>query len=397
MAVQEARAARGAVRAALREPGPERNQAIQALKAAAAAVLAWALAGWWWEAPMAMMAPWSAVLLVRATVYQSVRCAGQQFLAIAVGTVTAAGAATLTGNTLAAMMLALPLTALAGNHPRFGEYGLSASATAVFVLTYGTYSGADIGYRLLESMLGSLIGVAVNALVLPPTDMRQVEQSLEHMRRRTADLLSAISDGLGQVHEDRTAESWHAEARSLGSALTALRNARHHTGESHRMNPAVLVRGCDALPEQWWDEHWERLAEHVRALTGTLVHVSEKASPPLPCRAVTDLAEVLAASARLCEIEPVSPREPRPPGCPESDEVWRTAWDAHDRLTRHVAGTDCAGAATIGALSAHARQLLQELHHARGRACEPQAPARHGIRRRRRRSRRRKRRLTTAP
>lgn len=57
--------------------GAERVQAIQALKTAAAAVLAWTVAGWWWEARMAMMAPWSAVLIVRAIVYQSVRCAGQ--------------------------------------------------------------------------------------------------------------------------------------------------------------------------------------------------------------------------------------------------------------------------------------------------------------------------------
>lgn len=40
-----------------------------------------------------IMAPWSAVLLVRSTVYQSVRCSGQQFLAISLGTVTAAPAA----------------------------------------------------------------------------------------------------------------------------------------------------------------------------------------------------------------------------------------------------------------------------------------------------------------
>ncbi|MGW7343980.1 hypothetical protein [Streptomyces sp. NPDC054854] len=56
------------------------------------------------------------------------------------------------------MALALPLTALVGSHPKFGEYGLYASATAVFVLTYGSYSGADIGHRLVESLVGSVIG-----------------------------------------------------------------------------------------------------------------------------------------------------------------------------------------------------------------------------------------------
>ncbi|MFJ6794919.1 aromatic acid exporter family protein [Streptomyces sp. NPDC091268] len=376
---------------ALREPGVERVRAIQALKAAAAAIAAWAVAGWWWEAPMAMMAPWSAVLIVRATVYQSVRCAVQQFLAIALGTVAAAGAGTLTGGTLTAMVIALPLTALAGSHPKFGEYGLSASATAVFVLTYSSYSGTAIGHRLVECLVGSVIGVAVNALVLPPLDLRQVEESLVHMRRRAADLLSAIAEGVGHGRDVQSAaQQWHEESRRLGSALTALREARHRTGESCRMNPVVLVRGGpEALPAEWWDEHWERLAEHVRALTGTLVHAgAEPGRPPPPLPAVAELAGVLAAASRLCALEPVSTQEQGPYAYDSRDfeEVRRTAWEAHARLTASATGTgaDMAGAAVIGALSAHTRHLLEELDQTRRRAPEPRTPGRRGPRSRRR-------------
>lgn len=395
--VQEARYARTAALSALREPGEERVRAIQALKAAAAAVLAWAVAGWWWQAPMAMMAPWSAVLIVRATVYQSVRCAGQQFLAIALGTVAAAGAGTLTGGTLTAMMIALPLTALAGSHPKFGEYGLSAAATAVFVLTYGSYSGADIGHRLVESLVGSVIGIAVNAFVLPPLDLRQVEQSLTHMRHRTAELLAAIAEGVGRGHGTRAAQHWHEESRRLGSALTALRDARHRTGESCRMNPVVLVHGGhETLPAPWWDEHWERLAEHVRALTGALVHVGGETCPPPPPGAAAELAEVLAAASRLCALEPVSAQEQGAYQGRGFDEARRTAWEAHARLTAYATGTgtggECARTAIVGALSAHTRHLLEELDRARLRAGEPGPPERRGPRTRRRRPARRPRR-----
>ncbi|MEU9234001.1 FUSC family protein [Streptomyces subrutilus] len=396
---QEARNARGAAVSALRTPGAERLRAVQALKAAGAAVLAWAIAGWWWEAPMAIMAPWSAVLLVRATVYQSVRCSGQQFLAIALGTVTAALAGTLTGNTLTAMIVSLPVTALAGSHRAFGEYGLSASATAVFVLTYGSYSAADIGHRLVESLVGSVIGIAVNAFVLPPRDLRRVEQSLDRMRRHTCDLLSEIAQGLRRDADTRAARRWHEEARRLGSALTALRDAREHTGEVCRMNPAVLVHGGrEALPAQWWDEHWERLAEQVRALTVTLVHLTATAetSPPLPRRAVTGLAETLAAAARLCELEPVSGQEQDPYDHRDRDERWRTAWDAHTRLSASATGADPVSAETIAALAAHTRQLLEELHRAQRHPPEPRPPEHHGLRIRRRRPTRRTRRPSRA-
>ncbi len=53
---------------------------VQSLKAAGAAAVAWAVTGWWLEAPMALMAPWAAVALVQGTVYRSLRSAVQLFL-----------------------------------------------------------------------------------------------------------------------------------------------------------------------------------------------------------------------------------------------------------------------------------------------------------------------------
>ncbi|MGH3748793.1 MAG: hypothetical protein ACRDT8_15510, partial [Micromonosporaceae bacterium] len=55
-----------------RGPGRERDLLTQVVKATGAAVLAWVIAGWWWSAPMALLAPWTAVLLVQATVYSSI-------------------------------------------------------------------------------------------------------------------------------------------------------------------------------------------------------------------------------------------------------------------------------------------------------------------------------------
>ncbi|MFF9580061.1 hypothetical protein ACF1BA_33090 [Streptomyces rubiginosohelvolus] len=94
---------------------PDRYQVVQSLKAAAAAIIAWALTGWWLEAPMALMAPWAAVALVQGTVYRSLRTAVQIVLMITAGTLLAAGAATFTGNTMIAVAVALPLATLLGN------------------------------------------------------------------------------------------------------------------------------------------------------------------------------------------------------------------------------------------------------------------------------------------
>ncbi|MFG2260936.1 aromatic acid exporter family protein [Streptomyces mirabilis] len=67
------------------------------------------MAGWWWDAPMALMAPWTALFLVQSTVYRSLLSALQQLTVVVVGTLLAAVVGVLTHNTVAAMALALPL------------------------------------------------------------------------------------------------------------------------------------------------------------------------------------------------------------------------------------------------------------------------------------------------
>lgn len=123
------------MKAALARPAPrphrpDRYQVVQSLKAAAAPIIAWALTGGWLEAPMALMAPWAAVALVRGTVYRSLRTAVQIVLMITAGT-------------------------LLGNPAPAGGQGLYASTTALFVLAYGSYSWPAVGHRLLETLAGA--------------------------------------------------------------------------------------------------------------------------------------------------------------------------------------------------------------------------------------------------
>ncbi|GAA3355796.1 hypothetical protein GCM10017744_019770 [Streptomyces antimycoticus] len=114
---------------------------------------------------MALMAPWVAVVLVQATVYRSLFKGLQQLVAIAVGTLLAAGTEALTGNTLASVALVLPVVMLLSNWPRLGDQGIYGPTTALFTLTSGPVSGLTVSHRLLQALLGAAIGIAVNALV----------------------------------------------------------------------------------------------------------------------------------------------------------------------------------------------------------------------------------------
>ncbi|MEU7281692.1 aromatic acid exporter family protein [Streptomyces sp. NPDC045431] len=365
------------MRRALTGPGPERDKAVQSLKAAGAAILAWAVAGWWWQAPLALMAPWTAVALVQSTVYRSLRTGLQQVVLIAAGTVLAAAAVGLTGNTMAAMALALPATVLLGNYGRFGDQGLYASTTALFVLVYGSWSGTDILHRLLETLLGAAIGIAVNALILPPVHLRDAHHALCRLPGDSAGLLRAMADEMRSGHDRSQAVEWHRRARRLTGRLAALRDARTWTRESYRLNPAHRIRRLPgpALPSTEWDAAWERVVDHLTSLTALLAEAAgerPRFAPP-PDHVLADVPPLLDALADACEADCAAltradEDEGRTDAARERRQALDRAWEAHRRLKARLAGQagrDDETATSVGGLAAETRQLLHDLENAR--------------------------------
>jgi hypothetical protein len=351
------------VRRALTAPGPERDLAVQSLKAAGAAVLAWALVGWWWKAPMALMAPWTAVVLVQSTVYRSLRAGTQQLVVITLGTLLATGAAALTGNTMAAMALALPPAVLLGNYSRFGDQGVYASTTAIFVLAYSSFSGTAIAHRLFEALVGAVIGIGVNALVLPPVHLRDVRDSLDRLGRDSTDLLRAMADDVESGYDRTSAEQWHEGARRLGGPVQDLRSARGWTQESYRFNPGRRLRRHPAPPPGHWDTYWTELADRLESVTATLVDTTGEwrslASPPGP--ALRCLPELFRAMADVCEADRAALGSAVPPDGDVRKEAMGRAWEAHRLLKRHLLAHDHETATAVGGLAAQTQQLLYAL------------------------------------
>ncbi|MEV3988724.1 aromatic acid exporter family protein [Streptomyces sp. NPDC049837] len=372
----EAAAVGRSVRRALTGPGPERDLAVQSIKAAGAAILAWAVAGWWWQAPLALMAPWTAVALVQSTVYRSVRTGVQQVVLIATGTVLAAAAAGLTGNTMAAMAVVLPVTALLGNYSRFEDQGVYASTTALFVLVYGSFSGFDIVHRLLETLLGAVIGIGVNALILPPVHLRHAHESLCRLPRDGAELLRAMAAEMERGYDRPKAQEWHARARRLPQLLADLRRARLWTRESLRLNPAGrrIRRPVPELPSTQWDAAWESAADHLTALTRMLAEAAgdrPRLRPP-PDTVLGDVPPLLHALADVCEADCAALDAPADAGAGTGgrdggvrDEALARAWGAQRRLKARLTEQDDETATSVGGLAAELQQLLHDLEEAR--------------------------------
>ncbi|MFD6907080.1 aromatic acid exporter family protein [Streptomyces sp. NPDC060077] len=368
----DARSVGRAARAAWRGPGRERDLLVQSLKAAAAALLAWLLAQVWLGDPMALMAPWVALVLVQATVYSSIVQGVRQFAAICVGALVASGAQAVTDDTTGALALSVPVLVLLSNWPRFGDQGIYAATTAVFTIATGTVSAAAVGHRLGQAALGAVIGIAVNALVLPPVHLRDVRENLAALARETGDVLHAVAGDLREGEWDaQTAFGWLDASGRLQDRLEALRSARGWSRESLLLTSGILRTlhraPTAALPPEQEDQRFGRVTGHVTALTRSLaVAADENRTPAAPDAAVlrcyAELLELLGDSCRAEADRLVGGGQRADPLLDERTEA--VMRDLHERLQeglREQAGRGAARTAVLGTLLLQAENLWAEL------------------------------------
>ncbi|MFI8202825.1 aromatic acid exporter family protein [Streptomyces sp. NPDC085937] len=375
----EARSVGRAARAVVRGPGRERDLLVQSLKAALAALLAWLVAQVWLDDPMALMAPWVALVLVQATVYSSLVQGARQFAAICIGALVASGAQAVTDDNTGAIALSVPVLVLLSNWPRFGDQGIYAATTAVFTIASGTVSATAVGHRLGQAALGAAIGVAVNALILPPVHLRDVRENLAALAREAGEVLHAVAGDLREGEWDAQSAVGRLDAaKRLQDRLDALHSARGWSRESLRLTSGILRSlhraPTEALPAEDEDERFSRITGHVTALTRTLaVAADEERSPVAPD------AEVLRSYGKLLELlgDSLHAEADRLLGQegaadPLLDERTEAAMrDLHTRLQQGLteqAGKGAARTAVLGTLVLQAENLWSDLDPgARGR------------------------------
>ncbi|MBV7698327.1 aromatic acid exporter family protein [Streptomyces sp. TRM70350] len=295
-----------AVRRACAAPGRERDLAVQVVKAALAAWVAWAVVGWWLRAPMAFVAPWVAVVLVESTVYRSVAHGLQQLAAIAFGTAAATVGVLSLDNAMAAMALVLPVAVLLGSWRHLGSQGIYAATGALFVLTDPNVTVIRSGARIAEAVFGALVGIAVNALIRPPVYLRNTRAALEDAAGEAHDILSAVAEGLRQdAWDGHRAEGWHERALRLSRLVDQARSSLGWSRESLRVNP--LRRRSGPSPGQAYDDAvavLDYVAVHTAGVTRTVMEAAEKhrgAARPDP-RIAGPYADFLQRAAKAIHL-----------------------------------------------------------------------------------------------
>lgn len=361
-----------AVRRAWDGPGRERDLAAQAVKAALAAWVAWAVVGWWLAAPMAFVAPWVAVVLVESTVYRSIAHGLQQLVAIAVGTVAATAVALLLDSTMVAMALVLPAVLLLEQWRRLGNQGVYAATGALFVLTGGQVTVASSGARLAEAVFGAVVGVAVNVLIRPPVYLRDARCALQDAAGEAQEILDAVADGLATGEWDgQAAQDWHERALRLGRLVDQAGSAIGWSRESLRGNPwGSRERDLAPAGKVYADALGvlDQVAVHTVEVTRAVGEISctGKASRPAAgiTRAYADFLRQTARAVRLYGLARFAPDGRDEIAAEELREVvgeLHRTLDAFRRLLPGAVPDDPDALVTYGTLLAQAHRLAGQL------------------------------------
>ncbi|MEU8827569.1 aromatic acid exporter family protein [Streptomyces sp. NPDC048636] len=236
-------------RRALGSEGHERHTVLLISKSTLAATLAWVISHHLLHAQSPAFAPFSAVLIMQVTVYQSLLQSTRYVAAVTAGVAVQAALGFLIGPELLTFALMALIALTIGRWPALGSQG-SQVATAAF-FAFSTYISAatnhdkvtQLGQIILLVLIGCGVGVLVNITVVPPLRYRGAEHGIHALAHALCDLVSDMHPALRRhdLDDERTAH-WRARAGQTEGLITQARTGLRTAQESLHYNPRRFFR-----------------------------------------------------------------------------------------------------------------------------------------------------------
>ena len=237
-------------------------RAIPPAKAAIAAGLSWWLAVLAFGSHQPYFASLAAILSLQVTVYETLAFGAQRILGVVVGiALSLALVHWLQASAIAVALLVffgMAVSSLLGFRARAAS---QVGVSGLLVLALGgkpEYAAA----RLMETVLGALVGVVVQAFLWPPDPTPSALQAVAALGRAIGGELGDLASSAALARPNRSLTL----ARQAGEAQAAVTLAR----QSLRLNPLRRGRAADARRLEIAFAALERLAIEVRGMGRSL-------------------------------------------------------------------------------------------------------------------------------
>ena len=220
---------------------------LRTAKTTLAAVLAYVIAGLLHTSDQPVLASLTALLVVQLTLYSTLHHGIDRVLSVVAGVLVAYGVASLTGLTWWSLGLVIALSIAAGRLLRLGPFLLEAPISAMLVLAaagLGTRAGVgDAGAaavatgRVVETLVGAVVGVAVNLVIAPPLYIQPAGDAVDELVARISTFSRDMAKALRGDWTRASADKFLDRARELGAEVARADRQLERTEESARLNP----------------------------------------------------------------------------------------------------------------------------------------------------------------
>ncbi|MGH8970117.1 MAG: FUSC family protein, partial [Actinomycetes bacterium] len=222
--------------------GRVRLRGVRTLKSTFAAVAAYLVALPVSDNPQPVLAPLTALLVVQLTLYDTFRTGLRRVVSVVAGVLVAVLFAEVVGElTWWSLGIMIGLSLVVARLLRLGAEMLEVPISAMLVLAVGGSDAVASG-RVLESIVGAVVGVVVSVVAAPPLYVRPASDAVQSLAGVAADVMRRVAHEVQGEYTADQARAWLEAARGLGRDVLRADQALARAEESLRYNPRAVRR-----------------------------------------------------------------------------------------------------------------------------------------------------------
>lgn len=230
---------------------PRRGPLLQVAKSAVAMIAAWIVADLLVPGPPPIFAAIAAVLVVQPSINQSFTRAVERSVGVIVGVVIASVLGILLGSPTWVILLAGAVSLIVAWALRMSPGATNQVAiSAVLVLALGTATPNYALDRVIETVIGAIIGILVNTALVPPVLVPDARSKVDILGRELAAALERLADALETPQTREALEGLLLEARLLRPVRDAAADAIRDGADSLSLNPRSSRHRADLAEMQ---------------------------------------------------------------------------------------------------------------------------------------------------
>ncbi len=215
-----------------------RSPLLQVLKTSVAAIVAWVICALALGQPLPIFAAIAALLVVQPSVNQSLAKGVERSVGVIFGVLLAYTASVVLGHSSVVVLGIIVVSLLIAWALRLSPGSANQiPISAMLVIAIGATTPDYAIYRIIETVIGAGVGLAINAIIVPPVLLAPAHDAVVRLAERVADTLSSFAVALRSPQSSSELATMLTAARGLSKLRASATEGLVRADESLMLNP----------------------------------------------------------------------------------------------------------------------------------------------------------------